>query len=156
QQRLDEDTHLRRWLTQPGNSILLANGLAVSSHHNWSCEHHLRWQRLTGLYLQLALPDMQQLVHQQAAQSARQHHLPGLWHPAEALLWPWDACRLRDLQPPPAPVANLQLDQWKHHCARLLAQPTPFANVVQLTDSACHALQAGGMQRVLVLLADRN
>ncbi|MBD9414043.1 HDOD domain-containing protein [Pseudomonas sp. PDM16] len=158
QQQLDEDTALRRWLTQPGNSILLANGLALSSHHNWACEHHLRWQRLTGLYLHVALPELQQLVHQQAAQSARQHDLPGLWHPAEALIWPWDACRLKDLQPPapPAPMANARLDQWKQHCAKLLTQPTPFANVLQLTDSACQALTASGMQRVLVLLVDRN
>jgi HD-like signal output (HDOD) protein len=155
QQVLDEDASLRRWLTQPANSILLANGLAVSSHHNWSCQHHLRWQRLTGLYLQTALPELQQLIHQQAAQSARQHELPGLWHPAEALLWPWDACRLKDLQAPAA-AANPQLDLWKQHCAKLLAQPSPFANVLQLTDSACQALQAGGMQRVMVLLADRT
>jgi HD-like signal output (HDOD) protein len=155
QQLLDEDTNLRRWLTQPGNSILLANGLALSSHHNWACEHHLRWQRLTGLYLQVALPEMQQLVHQQAAQSARQYEMPDLWHPAEALLWPWDACRLKDLQAP-APAVNPQLDLWKQHCAKLLAQPSPFANVLQLTDSACQALQASGMQRVLILLADRT
>ena len=155
QQLLDEDSNLRRWLTQPANSILLANGLAVSSHHNWSCEHHLRWQRLAGLYLQVALPEMQQLVHQQAAQSARQYELPDLWLPAEALLWPWDACRLKDLQAP-APATNPQLDLWKQHCAKLLAQPTQFANVLQLTDIACQALQAGGMPRVMVLLADRT
>jgi HD-like signal output (HDOD) protein len=154
QQLLDEDALLRRWLTQPANSILLANGLAGSSHHNWSCEHHLRWQRLTGLYLQVALPEMQQLVHQQAVQSARQHGQPDLWHPAEALLWPWDACRLKDLRAP-APATNAQLDQWKQHCGKLLAQPSPFANVLQLTDSACQALQAGGMARVMVLLVDR-
>lgn len=153
QQLLDADVPLRRWLTQPANSILLANGLAVSSHHNWSCEHHLRWLRLTGLYLQTALPEVQQLVHQQAVQSARQHDLAGLWHPAEALLWPWDACRLKKLEPPRASTA---LDQWKQHCARLLSQPSPFANVLQLTDSACQALQAGGMQRVLILMADRT
>src|SRR5690606_37975271 len=122
--------------------------------HNWSCEHHLRWQRLTGLYLHVALPELQQLVHQQAAQSARQHQQAGLWHPAEALLWPWDACRLKNLQAPPPPQP--QLEQWKQHCARLLAQPSAFANVLQLTDSACQALLAGGMQRVLMLLADRN
>ncbi|MDD0842950.1 HDOD domain-containing protein [Pseudomonas sp. Gutcm_11s] len=156
QQVLDEDSNLRRWLTQPGNSILLANGLALSSHHNWSCQHHLRWQRLAGLYLQTELPDLQQLIHQQAALSARQHAQPGLWHPAEALLWPWEACRLKDLQAPAAPKINTQLDLWKQHCAQLLAQPSPFANVLQLTDSACQALQAGGMQRVLVLLADRT
>ena len=154
QQLLDADPHLRRWLTQPANSILLASGLALSSHHNWSCQHHLRWQRLTGLYLQVALPELQQLVHQQAAQSARQHAQADLWHPAEALLWPWDACRLKALQPPPATAGNPQLELWKQHCGKLLAQPSPFANVLQLTDSACQALQACGMQRIMVLLAE--
>lgn len=158
QQMLDADPALRRWLTQPGNSILLANGLALSSHHNWRCEHHLRWQRLAGLYLQVALPDLQQLVHQQAALSARRHEANGLWHPAEALLWPWDACRLQHqrVAPAPAPQTNPALVQWKQHCARLLAQPSPFANVLQLTACASQALQAAGMSRVLVLLADRT
>lgn len=156
QQLLDEDAHLRRWLTQPANSILLASGLALSSHHNWSCQHHLRWQRLTGLYLQIALPELQQLVHQQTAQSARQHAQPGLWHPAEALLWPWDACRLKRRQPAPVSPTNPQLEQWKLHCGKLLAQPSPFANVLQLTDTACQALKASGMQRVMVMLADRT
>lgn len=156
QQRLDADPHLRRWLTQPANSILLASGLALSSHHNWSCQHHLRWQRLTGLYLQMALPEAQHLIHQQAVASARLHAQPGLWHPAEALLWPWESCRLKTTQAPPAPASNPHLELWKQHCSRLLAQPSPFANVLQLTDSACQALQACGMQRVMVLLADRT
>ncbi|WP_068830272.1 HDOD domain-containing protein [Pseudomonas sp. BMS12] len=156
QQMLDADQPLRRWLTLPGNSVLLANGLALSSHHNWSCQHHLRWQRLAGLYLQTALPDLQQLVHQQAVLSARQHAAPDLWHPAEALLWPWDSCRLQRLQPPSSPPPSDALSQWKQHCARLLTQPSPFANVLQLTACASQALQSGGMQRVLILLADRN
>lgn len=153
QQMLDADIPLRRWLTLPGNSILLANGLALSSHHNWSCEHHLRWQRLTGLYLQATLPTVQQLAHQQAAQSARQHAHNGLWHPAEALLWPWDTCRLKGLQ---QSTTLPQLERWKLHCNQLLTHPSPFTNVLQLTDSACQALHAGGMQRVLLLLTDRN
>ncbi|HSX70054.1 MAG TPA: HDOD domain-containing protein [Pseudomonas sp.] len=158
QQLLDADPTLQRWLTQPGNSVLLANGLALSSHHNWSCEHHLRWQRLAGLYLHTAIPELQQLIHQQAALSARQHQQPGLWHPAEALLWPWDACRLKLLQAPkPAAPPNADtVRQWKEQCTRLLAQPSAFANVVQLTECASLALQCAGMRRVLVLLADRN
>ncbi len=156
QQMLDADPTLRRWLTQPANSILLANGLALSSHLNWSCPHSLRWQRLTGLYLQTALGEVQQLIHQQAASSARLHARPGLWHPAEALLWPWDASRLQ-AKPATAPIPDSSaLAQWKQQCKRLLAEPSPFANVLQLTDCARQALQAGGMQRVLLLLADRN
>lgn len=154
QQMLDEDPHLRRWLTHPGNSILLANGLAVSAHHNWSCPHTLRWQRLTGLYLQVPRSEMQQLVHQQAAQSARLHAQPGLWHPAIALLWPWDACRFH-LQPALV-ESKAEPNEWKEQCSRLLAPTTPFANVLQLTDCARAALVAGGMPRVLLLLADRN
>lgn len=156
QQMLDADPVLRRWLTQPANSILLANGLALSSHHNWSCPHSLRWQRLTGLYLQAALGEVQQLVHQQAVLSARQHAQPGLWHPAQALLWPWDACRLQALPAAPALPDSSALAQWKQQCTRLLAEPSSFANVLQLTDCARQALVAGGMQRVLLLLADRN
>lgn len=154
QQMLDDDPHLRRWLTHPGNSILLANGLAVSAHHNWSCPHTLRWQRLTGLYLQVPLGEVQQLIHQQAAQSARQHAHPNLWHPAIALLWPWDACRLR--LPPATVEAKAEPNEWKEQCSRLLAPTTPFANVIQLTDCARTALVASGMPRVLLLLADRN
>lgn len=154
QQLLDADPHLRRWLTLPGNSILLANGLALSAHHNWSCQHHLRWQRLTGLYLHMALGELQPLVHQQAVHSAHQHAQPGLWHPAAALLWPWDACRLQHRAPPAA--IKGELEPWKEHCARLLASPSGFANVLQLTDCARAALQAAGMQRILVLLADRT
>ena len=158
QQMLDADTALRRWLTSPGNSILLANGLALSSHHNWSCQHHQRWQRLAGLYLQTAVPELQQLIHQQAVQSARLHSSAGLWHPAEALLWPWDCCRLTVRHQPAAAAAPASdaLSLWKEQCTRLLTQPTPFANVLQLTESASQALHAGGMQRVLILLADRN
>lgn len=154
QQMLDADPHLRRWLTQPANSILLANGLALSAHHNWSCQHSQRWQRLTGLYLHSTLGEVQQLVHQQAVQSAWRNAQTDLWHPAEALLWPWDACRLQ-LKAAPAP-AKSEPSEWKSQCARLLATPSPFANVLQLTDRARAALLASGFPRVLLLLADRN
>lgn len=55
QQMLDADPELRRWLTLPSNTIVLANGLALSAHHSWSGIHSLRWQRLAGLYLQVPL-----------------------------------------------------------------------------------------------------
>ncbi|MEX6501487.1 HDOD domain-containing protein [Pseudomonas zhanjiangensis] len=155
QQLLDADSALRRWLTRPANSILLANGLALSAHVAWSESHSLRWQRLTGLYLHLSLDEVQQQVHQHAVQSARQHASGDLWHPAQALLWPWSARRLRAMPPPakpPAPAA----DAWREHCARLLAQPSAFNNVAQLTGCASLALQAAGLQRVLLLLADRS
>jgi len=154
QQLLDADIPLRRWLTQPANSILLANGLALSAHQAWNCPHSLRWQRLTGLYLQLPLAEVQQQVHQHAAHSARRHAEAGLWHPAEALLWPWEA---RHLQPAPAaPVQPAEISEWRRLCMQLLAQPSAFNNLEQLTACARQALQACGMQRVLLLLADRT
>ncbi|MES2821378.1 MAG: HDOD domain-containing protein [Pseudomonadota bacterium] len=156
QQVLDADAPLRRWLTQPSNTILLANGLALSAHHAWDSPHSLRWQRLTGLYLQLPLGEVQQSMHQQAVLSARQQPAADLWHPAQALLWPWSARRLQALAPvapQAAPIAPPSA--WRSHCAELLREPSPFANVLQLTTCARDALQASGFNRILVLLADR-
>lgn len=154
QQMLDADPALRRWLTLPSNCILLANGIALSSHHNWSCSHHLRWQQLTGLYLQMGRDELQPLLHQHAVSSAHEHAEPGLWHPAEALLWPWDASRLRQPEPPAA--KREPSSEWLQQCQRLLAQPSAFNNTQQLTDCAAQALQAGGLRRVLLLLCDRE
>ncbi|NQD94177.1 HDOD domain-containing protein [Pseudomonas sp. CrR25] len=154
QQMLDADVPLRRWLTQPANSILLANGLALSAHQAWSCPHSLRWQRLTGLYLQEPLAEVQRQVHQHAAQSARRHAAAGFWHPAEALLWPWSA---RHLQPAPAAIPQAaEISEWRRLCMQLLAQPSAFNDLDQLTACARQAVQACGMQRVLLLLADRS
>jgi hypothetical protein len=153
-QLLDDDPALRRWLTQPGNCILLANGLALSAHFAWNGPHSLRWQRLTGLYLQIPLEELQQQAHQNAAQHARQQPRSTLWHPAEALIWPWDA---RHLRATPAAVAPApKPNPWREACTQLLAQPSPFGNVVQLTGCMRDALVACGMQRVLLLIADRN
>jgi HD-like signal output (HDOD) protein len=153
QQALDTDSNLRRWLTQPANSILLANGLALTAHYAWNSPQSLRWQRLTGLFLQLPLDSVQQLQHQYAVTSARQHSNTGLWHPAEALLWPWPARHLHAaVEPPKAAIVS----EWRQQCAQLLAQPSAFTNVLQLTACASQAFQACGMQRVLILLADRN
>lgn len=152
QQELDADPVLQRWLTQPANSILLANVLAVSAHNAWGGAHTRRWQRLNSLYLQMPLPELHQHIHQNAAQSARQLDAVGLWHPAEALLWPWNA---RHIQPPKAaPVP--QAADWRQLCTQLLAQPSAFANVQQLTHCASQALQAAGLSRLVMLLADRN
>lgn len=150
QQELDADPTLQRWLTQPANSILLANVLAVSAHNAWSGSHTRRWQRLNSLYLQMPLPELHQHIHQNAAQSARQLDTSGLWHPAEALLWPWDTRHFQT--PEPAPQAT----DWRQLCSQLLAQPTTFSNVQQLTRCARQALQATGLSRLVMLLADRN
>lgn len=154
---LDDDSALRRLLMLPSNCIWLANGLAVSAHQAWSCTQTSRWQQLTGLYLQLSVSDLQPLVHQQAVNSARKHSTVDLWHPAQALLWPWQAQHLQAEKPPaPAQPANSEVDIWRKHCSELLRTPSPFSNVLQLTQCIREAVQACGMQRSLLLLADRN
>ncbi|WP_417661750.1 HDOD domain-containing protein [Pseudomonas sp.] len=154
QQCLDADPDLQRWLGQPANCILLANGLALSAHHSWDGQHSLRWQQLTGLYLQLPVADLQQSIHQQAAISARKLVTTDLWHPAQAMLWPWHDSHLISPEPPPAVQTDVQ--DWRQLCKQLLQEPSGFNNVLQLTACASRALQAGGMQRVLLLLADRT
>lgn len=154
QQMLDADPELRRWLTTPGNTILLANGLAISSHHSWSGVHSLRWQRLAGLYLQLPLAELQQQVHQQAVNSARALGATDLWHPAQGLLWPWDS---RFQQPKVAKPSTAEaLAAWRASCRQLIGEPSPFENALQLIATAAAALQHAGMQRVLLLQLERS
>lgn len=154
QQMLDADPELRRWLTLPSNTIVLANGLAVSAHHSWSGIHSLRWQRLAGLYLQVPLSELQQLTHQQAVASAQAIGPTDLWHPAQGLLWPWESVfQIEKAAKRPDTEA---LAQWRAHCRELLSEASPYDNVIQLTATACKALTAAGMQRVLLLLVDRK
>jgi hypothetical protein len=156
QQRLDDDPALRRWLNQPPNTVLLANGLALSAQQTWDSPHNTRWQYLTSLFLQVPLADLQQQIHQQAVQSARNHGAPGLWHPAQALIWPWATRRIhRRLLPAPPPSAQ-SLETWRKHCTELLVEPSRFTNALHLTTSARDALVACGMQRVLMLMTDKT
>lgn len=156
QQRLDADPSLRRWLNQPANTILLANGLALSAQEGWDTPHSLRWQYLTSLYLQQPLDELQQQLHQQAAQSARNHTMADLWHPAEALIWPWGTRRVhRGMLPAPPPSAEA-LAVWRKHCAELLTEPSRFTNAMHLTTCARDALVACGMRRVMLLMTDRS
>ena len=156
QNRLDDDPTLRRWLNQPANTVLLANGLALSAQQAWDCPHSERWQYLTSLYLQIPMDAVQQQLHQQAANSARQHAMPDLWHPAVALLWPWGMHHVHaGLLPAPAPTAE-DLAQWRKQCAELLVEPSRFTNAMHLTNSARDALVACGMRRVMILMADRT
>lgn len=156
QQQLDADPALRRWLNQPANTVLLANGLALSAQQAWDSPHSLRWQYLTSLYLQMPLDELQQQSHQQAAQSARNHATPDLWHPAEALLWPWNTRRLHRGLLPAAPPSAEDLVTWRKHCAELLVEPSRFTNAMHLTTCARDALMACGMRRVMLLMADRS
>lgn len=155
QQMLDADAELRRWLTLPSNTIVLANGLALSSHHSWSGLHSLRWQRLAGLYLQVPLPELQQMVHQQAVASAHSIGATDLWHPAQGLLWPWETL-FQTAKTTPKPPPAETLDEWRDLCRELLSERTPYSNVLQLTQAARKALASTGMQRVLLMLVDRK
>lgn len=154
QQMLDADPQLRRWITLPSNTILLANGLALSAHHSWSDTHCMRWQRFTGLYLQVPLNELQQMVHQQAATSAREIGPTDLWHPAQGLLWP-SGSRFQVARTPSLPNSE-SLAAWREHCRELLSERCPYDNVLQLTATACKALTSAGMQRVLLMLYDRK
>ena len=156
QQLLDADPALRRWLNQPANTVLLANGLALAAQHAWDCPHSQRWQRLTSLYLQAPLSDVQQQVHQQAAHSARLHADPDLYHPAESLIWPTGTQHVhRRLLPADVPSTE-SLGAWRKYCADLLVEPSAFTNAMHLTTYARDALAACGMQRVMMLMADKG
>ncbi|MCW3147325.1 HDOD domain-containing protein [Stutzerimonas stutzeri] len=156
QQMLDADPELRRWLTLPSNTIVLANGLALSAHHSWSGVHTLRWQHLAGLYLQLPLAQLQQLVHQQAVNSARAFGPTDLWHPAQGLLWPWDSRFQREKIGTASTPDAQALALWRDSCRQLLQEPSPFSNVLQLTACARTAVTSIGMQRALLMLLDRK
>ncbi|WP_369988361.1 HDOD domain-containing protein [Pseudomonas xanthosomatis] len=155
QHRLDEEPTLRHWFNQPPNTVLLANGLALAAQVGWDNPHLLRWQLLTALYLQTSLDDVQQQVHQQAAASARHHARHALFHPAEALIWPWDQRRPHPDMLTPPPPSSEDLAHWRSACQELLAQPSPFSNAVHLSAQAREALQACGMQRVMLLSLDK-
>ncbi|TIR87471.1 MAG: HDOD domain-containing protein [Mesorhizobium sp.] len=156
QNRLDDDPTLRRWLNQPANTVLLANGLAVSAHHAWDAPHSARWQYLTSLYLQMPVEEIQQQLHQQAANSARQNSMPDLWHPAVALVWPPGSRRIPSGRASATPPSTVDLTQWRKQCAALLVEPSPFSNAMHLTTAARDALAACGMRRVMILMADRS
>ncbi|EGH94654.1 HDOD domain-containing protein [Pseudomonas syringae] len=156
QQLMDADPNLRRWLNQPANTVLLGNGLALAAQNAWNSPHCLRWERLTSLYLQQPLSDVQQQAHQNAASSARIHSEKDLWHPAESLIWPWDARRVRrDNEPAPPPSADA-LQLWRKHCAQLLQEPSPFINAMHLTTTARDAFMSCGMERVMLLMLDKT
>jgi len=156
QQQLDDEPALRRWLNQPANTILMANGLALAAQQGWFTPHLQRWQYLSCLYLQVPLEQVQQQVHQHAVHSARVHCAADLWHPARNLLWPPpQRGPAPDTDPAPAPSEEA-LAHWRQLCTQLLTTPTPFNNALHLTTCARDALLACGMQRVLLLMVDRN
>jgi hypothetical protein len=155
-QMLDAEPSLRRWFNQPAMTILLANGIALSAQQAWDSSHSQRWQLLTSLYLQTPLAELQQHIHQHAAQSARNHWAPGVWHPAEALIWPRNTRRIHRGLLPASPPSAEALTAWRKYCAELLIEPSRFNNAMHLTTFARDALVACGMQRVMLLMTDRN
>lgn len=156
QQQLDDEPALRRWLNQPANTILMANGLALAAQQGWFTPHLQRWQYLSCLYLQVPLEQVQQQVHQHAVHSARVHYTAELWHPARGLLCPPERQRsAHDTAPAPAPTEEA-LASWRELCKQLLATPTSFNNALHLTSCARDALLACGMQRVMLLMVDRQ
>ncbi|WP_263261601.1 HDOD domain-containing protein [Pseudomonas sp. RIT-PI-S] len=155
QHQLDANPELYRWLNQPANTVLLANGLALACEQGWGTAHVLRWQQLLALYTQAPLDQVQQQTHTLAVQSAHAHAGPQLWHPAVALLWPANERRLHaGLLPAPGPTPEA-LALWRQHCTALRAEPSPFNNVMHLAGVAIQALQACGMQRIALLMVDK-
>lgn len=166
QRRLDLNKELSYWLTQPANSIVLANGLALASHNSWGDNHSLRWQRLISLYLHKPLGDIQQKLHQTSAEHARYLGTTDLWHPANALLWPWPVQRIQPSKPavkPASPVTaqptpasqaesgQLDLPRWRSLAQQLMETPSPFRNTLQLLNHYTSMLKHGAFSRVLVL-----
>ena len=145
QQQLDAQPDLARWLTQPANCTLLANGLAIAAHQSWD-GRMLRWQRLTGLYLGQP-PDRSPAAGAHARRAKRAPARPTAAVASGggldlALAGQPLACR-SGAPPPPSAEA---LAEWRQHCAELLREPSPFSNVVQLTACARDALRACGLQ----------
>lgn len=158
QAALDDDLRLSRWLTQPANSLLLANGIALGAHHDWQARHTHRWQQLTALYLGCAVSDVQQASHVNAVDSVAylsDGRREDLWLPAESLIWPQGTRRQIETAPvirpprtepqpeaPPAP-APPNPAMWREHCQALLSQPSPFVSLPALLSKALLALTQG-------------
>ena len=157
QRQLGEDPELRRWLSTPENTPLLVNALAMTAHQGWGTQQALRWQQLSALYTQQPLAALQQQAHQYAVTSAHNDALAGLWHPAQALIWPWNtlATRSKKLAEPLTRHAPEDTTKnWRTLCLELLKTPSPFGNPLQLLATARDAFLAGGAQRALLLQFD--
>lgn len=168
---LDSDTQLYRWLTQPANGLLLANGLALGAHHDWQARHTARWQQLTALYLGSRLDQVRTASHLHSVEHARASEAD-VWRPAEALLWPIMSRAIRAAAEPsrssqksaadptvpvPSPAAPRSLTvnpaAWREHCAQLTLMPSPFANIPAILAEALLALTEGlGVKRCWIAL----
>jgi hypothetical protein len=153
QAALDNDKYLYRWLTQPANGLLLANGTALGAHHDWKAHQTERWQQLTSLYLGCRLDAAQAASHQCAVEHARSHSgsTGRVWLAAEALLWPGmsrvaarkvnQAAPLR--APEKAAIPRVDPEAWREHCRRLSLVDTPFTGISAILIEALNALTLG-------------
>ena len=157
QQRLDAQKDLNSWLSQPANSIVLANGLALASHNAWGDNHCLRWQRLLSLYLRQPLATVQQNTHQASVEHARQIGPTSLWHPAQGLIWPWHTRRFQPGQALPSTESSSRLVEqrnrlvrWRELAQQLIQRPSPFDSSLQLLSHYAAMLQQARFSRVLI------
>lgn len=169
---LDADRSLSRWLTQPANSLLMSNGLALGAHHDWDARHTQRWQQLTALYLNCDVTSMQSASHTNAVISAREQHQKHgreLWLPAEALIWPQRSRRRTLIQADPAfaataaalpspASASTQAPQqdpafWRQQCMALISQPSRFSSLGEVLEATLQALNKGlGIRQTWIAL----
>ncbi|HKM36876.1 MAG TPA: HDOD domain-containing protein [Thiopseudomonas sp.] len=158
QQKLDQLPALNSWLNRPANTLVFTCGLVMAAHSSWGTEQCIRWQRLISLYLKDDLATVQQTTHQLAVSHARQQSNRDLWHPAQALLWPWHTQRLREPSTSADRYAPSSEDliQWRIHCTELVRTPCPFSNPVQLIERISLALQACGLQRICIMTLDQQ
>ncbi|WP_341707868.1 hypothetical protein [Halopseudomonas sp.] len=158
QAQLDNDRELYRWLTQPANSALIANGIALGAHDSWYKIHTLRWQKLTALYLNIDVADAQRLTHENAVNSAHDQCVRSesdIFLPAARLLHPAPLVTKASKATNPASVANARStaagstrapdnpELWRTLCLRLSKQPESFSNLTQLLECAQSALING-------------
>ena len=114
---------------------------------------HASWQRLTGLPGPAADRSPAAGAHARRAKRAPARPAAAVASGGGldlALAGQPLACR-SGAPPPPSAEA---LAEWRQHCAELLREPSPFSNVVQLTPVP--AMRACGLQRMLLLVADRT
>lgn len=158
---LDEQKDIFLWFRQPANTVILANGLAIDAHYSWAHEHCLRWQRFTSLFLGWPLDKVQRVTHKNAVEHARALGKTDLWHPAQALLWPWTARRIsrpkngytdqagNSMQA--LPPTTEQLKSWQHQAQCMLQRPSPFANHSQLLAAMAKMLETCELSRVVMI-----
>lgn len=158
---LDENKDIFLWLRQPANTILISNGLAIDAHYSWHHEHCTRWQRFAALFLESPLDRIQAQTHRNAVEHARSLGKSGLWHPAQALLWPPLSKKMVPVPegtathaPAPrsaCPVSTEQQQQWQLLARRMLQRPSHFSNLHQFVTTVFQMLYASGFQRIALL-----